>query len=1198
MKKKRFDLNLLHDFLSSQMLTMKLSFVLTFFVVLSASANVNLSTQKVSLNFTNTNLSEVFRSIKQQTGQRIIYSADKFNPSRMKVSINIKDAELSEALDKLLEGLPCTYVINGKAIVITPVSEEVQQVPQNKIINGKVLDESQQPLIGVSVFVEGTTDGVATDVNGEFTLSSPQPKGAVLRFSYIGMKEVVVVFTNQEVINVVMEDIVFQMEDFVVTGYQTISRERSAGSFTSVKGEKLADRMALSGSILQSIEGLSPGLSVNLGEGEEKFTLRGITSLNAKTSPLYVVDGIPMSLDNVEMMVNENDITNVTILKDATAASIWGAQAANGVIVITTNKGSDTDKKVKISYDGSIAMRGMPDYDYFDYMSSNMLIKNAVETFDPQTYPWITSTTQTMGTGANHPIVLPHELPMYQALNGDISNAKRDQMLSEMAARNNRSQIEKYLMSQNYFTRHNLNFLGGSKNHSYYGSLSYEHNQDNIRDKVDKYALNFRQDFRLTPWLSLDMITNVVFKNHDNALQASNTHLDSLLPYMMLKDGQGNNLSHIDLIMHENYRLNAERKSQLTLNYVPLDEIRNGFDKCNSLNLRLNVGLEAKLMEGFKYEGRFAYQRDNSKTEQFYGADSYTTRSELMQFTTIGSSGQPVYHLPTNGGQYTQNNVYENNWTIRNQFIFNRTFGDDKHCINALGGMEIQSNRSNVSVSNIRGYDPQSMTSTNYNALFLSTLGSVIGVLPQHQSTAGLGNQLQTPPFKTSETEYRFVSLYSNAAYTYLSKYSVNGSIRIDQSNLFGTDSSVRYKPIWSAGFSWNIGREKAMENIDFLDRLNLRISYGLGGNSPNPGQGGAYNVLLANSSTLFDKLGYTILYPANKLLRWERTGTMNLGIDFALFDSVLSGSIDVYNKYTKDLLSDALMNPVTGWFSALSNMGEMSNRGVELSLSSRNVLTQNFLWTTSFALSYNKNKIEKLSVIDPLTVSDAPQSRYRQGYAANSIFAYRWAGLDEKGNPQLYDSDGKTKVSELSKLSGPSAVKYMGTSQPPWFGSLTNSFTYKDFELSFMFIFNLGHKLRNDVNTFYNGRITKNLHKDFDNRWRQPGDENKTNVPAYIASTVKDNTLRGWMYSKSDINVLSASYIKLRDLTFAYLLPQSLCNKISAESVKIRCQAGNLFYWAANGQGIDPEAFNNFYGTRNSRYKATWSLGLSINFK
>ncbi len=1182
-----------------------------FILLLLFSVGSYAQSGRITLNYRNTPLGTVLKSIEAQTGKSFFYDGELVGDPDAPVTISVKGASIRQVIDRLFnkqlsvtetkQHLVLQKVVTNPAgtaagSVAQTVANSAQGLPD---LRGVVVDDAGKLLAGAVVIVRGIPGKNAiTPGDGSFTLSAI-PADATLEVSFLGFRTAEVPVNGRTNVRVALALLDTQIERVVVTGYQTVSRERSAGAFSTVDGDRLADRIALSGSILEGLDGLSSGLNINFGEGENKITLRGITSLMSNTAPLFVVDNVPMSAANVEAMVNPNDIEKVSVLKDATATSIWGSQAANGVIVITTRKGRDTDKKLKVGYDGSFNYTGKPDYSYYGYMDSRTFIRNAAEIFNPGYYTWNMVTTQTTGLSGYIPVVYPHELPMYQALDRTIDDTERDRRLEEMASRNNRSQIEDYLLSSRMFTKHSLSVMGGSDNYSFYGSLAYEFNQDNLRNKSNKFAINMRQDFRIARWMNFELTTNISTVDYQNSLTLPKTSINTLLPYMMLRDGEGNNVSHADLLMYKPIREGYEADSRLDLDYVPLDEVGRGFNDRNAFNARLNAGLIVDLFEGLTYEGRFSYQRNNSKSCEFYNERSYFTREEVGMFTKKGDAGAaPTYYLPASGGRYYETNNYENNWTIRNQFNFDREFGNSQ--VTAIAGMEIQDNRYNTTASNLRGYDPQTLIYASYDEKTLQA-GIKGMVIPQSASASTTGNMLRDNMFYATEIETRYVSLYANAAYTYLSKYSLNGSVRVDQSNLFGSDPSVQYKPVWSAGAAWNIKREEFMRQAAWLDRLNLRVSYGLGGNSPDPGRGGAYNIVLATNNSNFAGLGtgYTVLYPANRKLTWERTSTINGGVDFTVFRSVLSGSVDVYRKYTKGLLGDAPMNPVAGWYEALYNIGEMSNKGFEVSLTSRNIRRPGFNWNTTLELSYNKNEIEYIYRTDPLTPANAVGQNNPLGYPSRSIYAYRWAGLDEQyGDPQVYNADG-TKVKLTQNLTDVSVARYMGTSQPPWFGSLTNMFRWKDLEFSFMLVYNLGHKMRNDVNRFFTGRLGSNIHGDFDNRWRKAGDHLNTDVPSYEANTATSNARRSLsLYYYADINVLSASYVKLRDVSVYYSLPRRICDKLWAESVKVKFQAANLCYWADNNEGIDPEAFNYGSGTRTTKYGPSFSVGLSISLK
>ena len=1129
---------------------------------------------------------------KEQPDYNFLFNNEELKNRGVK-SISLEKATLADALKTILEGTGLTYEIDDEIVVIKP-AKGVKKEPVT--VTGVVKDAQGEPLTGVGVTIMNTNQGCATDYDGRFTLKVPD-EYAVLRFSMIGMEPQQLMVGKRKSFDVTMKENRNMMEEVVVTGYQTISKERSAGSYSIVSGDEVADKANMRGSIMESLEGLTTGLSVNYGEGQEKFLIRGITSINSTRSPLYVVDGIPMSADSFENLINSNDIANITFLKDATAASIWGAQAANGVVVVTTKTGSDNDNKVKFTYNGSFTYKGKPRYSYYDYMSSETFMKTAQEIFDPDYYTWNSVSTTSSGIGGSLPIVYPHEQIMYDRLNGVISDSEASASLDRLASLNNRGQIDDNFYTGAYLTQHSLSFRGGKEKHRFYGSFGYKHNAAYTRDHSNEYQLNLKQTFKLASWLHADLGVNLALDDTKTAMQPSSTNLNSLLPYMMFADEEGNAISHASLLYYEPNRLEYERKSGKSLDYRPLTDNSDGFNKTSGYDARVNLGISAQLLKGLTYDGRFHYQRGHSKNEQFYGQDSYRVRSELVSYATVdAATGAPVFALPVSGGYYRTNQSNTTNWTVRNQLSFDHVFEKIESQFTALAGIEVRSDKVNSQTTTLRGYNPQTMTYSDYDVKSLATVGVKSPIIP---TTSGVA-RLSASPERFSEVEKRYVSMYANGAYTFRNRYSLNASVRVDRSNLFGSDHSVQFKPIWSAGAAWRIAEEDFMRSYSFLNRLNLRLSYGLGGNSPDPGLGGPYDILYPINNAIFSSLGqgYVVITPANDKLVWEKTRIFNAGIDFDMFSHRLSGSVDLYFKNTTDLLGNIALHPSSGWVSALSNFGSMRNRGVELSLKSQNIRGRDFNWYTDFTLTYNKNKVTELYVEDGNAPSSLIYKNFVEGYSAQSLFAYRWAGLDDMGDPQVFNENGE-KVKLSKDLNDVSALRCMGSMQPLWYGGLTNTFNYKDFSLSFMFIYNLGHKMRNDVNSFWSGRLTANIHKDFDSRWRKPGDEALTDIPSYVSNGQLSVSRREEnFYRFADINVVDASYIKLRDLSLTYLLPKTVCDKFSCDNVKLRLQVSNLFYWAANGKGIDPESHSFRNGGRLSQFGPSYSVGLTIDLK
>ena len=362
---------------------MRLLMIFCFFFVSGAMANGYSREQVVSLNLHQCDVNTLCQEIWKQTGLRFIYNEEHVkNLTAFDVKADKKTVR--EVLDQVFDNTSLRYFFEQDVIYILAKSGQVKK-QETKQASGTVKDKKGEPLPGVTVLIKGTHNGVVTDIDENFMIKIPRDTVTFV-FSFVGMKKQEVKYTPGKKLNIVMEEDVEQMEEVVVTGYQTLSKERNAGSFGIVSGSEIKERVGLTGSVLESMEGLTSGLNINYADGQDKYLIRGLTSISSNRSPLFVVDGVAMSSENFENMVNSNDIESITFLKDATAASIWGARAANGVVVITTKKGKDTDRKIKISYDGSFTYKGMPDFGYMQYMSSGTLIKSATEIFDPEFY--------------------------------------------------------------------------------------------------------------------------------------------------------------------------------------------------------------------------------------------------------------------------------------------------------------------------------------------------------------------------------------------------------------------------------------------------------------------------------------------------------------------------------------------------------------------------------------------------------------------------------------------------------------------------------------------------------------------------------------------------------------------------------------------------------------------------------------------
>lgn len=541
--------------------------------------------------------------------------------------------------------------------------------------------------------------------------------------------------------------------------------------------------------------------------------------------------------------------------------------------------------------------------------------------------------------------------------------------------------------------------------------------------------------------------------------------------------------------------------------------------------------------------------------------------------------------------------VYDNNWNNR------------QHEITVLAGQESQEQSSVFNKSITRGFNETLQTIAAIDYATLNTTGVTNPVMPMSGNRSTLVNNV----FRETETRLRFTSYYGNLAYTYDQRYNFNASWRVDKSSLFGLDKGAQNKPVWSTGAKWLLSNESFMKTNSWLQQLALRATYGITGNAPLPGIAASQDILQAERNALSPGMtALTINMPANKKLTWEDTKTVNIGIDFTIVNRRISGSIDLYRKKTSNLLGNTIVNGFTGYSSVHGNVGDMLNKGAELSLQSLNIQTRDFSWSSQLVLSYNRNTVTRISgLTSTLTGASKVGQTLLNGYPAFSLFAYKFAGLDNMGDPLIQLAD-KT-VTKARNVATENDILQMGVYQPVWNGGFSNNFRYKGFSLAANMVYNLGHVMRREMNKFYTGRLAHNnvsnvlasgwaivsVTEEFAHRWKQAGDEAFTNVPSYVASTSVSGSRRTiTYYTSGDIHVLSASYIKMRDITLFYTLPKNILQLVKTNDITFHFQLSNLMLWKANKDNIDPEFNNASSGTRTIPVnQRTVTFGARIGF-
>lgn len=1164
--------------------------------ILAVTGSLAFAQSKVTLNCKGVSLRNVMTQINQQTSLSFAFS-DSINPDKIMISVEEKNSDLDTILKKILTPYGITYKIVGKQIILSKSKAEKSSVKSNtggKIkVSGVVRDDTGATLPGVVVKDTNSEQYAIADDNGFYEITVPSD--TKLSFQSFGYKDYEVNINGKSALDITLSSNIEELDNVVITGYQTISKERSAASYSIIKGDNVKSSAMSRGSILESLEGTAAGLTVNTAnDATSKYLVRGITSINSNQEPLFVLDGVAVSTDDVEKLLSANDIASVTVLKDATAVSIWGSRAANGVIVITSKAGNNTNGRINVSYDGNFTYKGRPSIKYYDLMDSKTFVKNALEVFEnpdyQEAYSWKTITNTTKGLyimGYDTPVVFPHEQILYDWKRGVISQDERDKRLNVLANQDGYSQYNDLMMTDMWNTSHNVSVSGGTDRLKIFGSLGYEGSQGNFHNKDNTYKINVKQEYKITKWLNWNLTLNVShsenksYTDYLNLINFSNPY-SGMLPYAMLKNSDGSWADYNVYRMQESDRQRIEKDLDISTVYHPVEDFFKSFVKVKDTRFRANTALKADIWKGISYEVRFQYMRGALNSENYIPGDTWSVRHDRINATT--SDLKQI--LPKMGGDFTVDNNFTTDWTIRNQISYNSSFKGNEHQITALLGTEWRENKSKGYNSYERGYDYQTMTNTSYD------ITAANGFFMNYFGDYGYVNVDRTDQ---SENVLRYVSYYGNLAYTFKNRYSINGSARIDQSNLFGTDVNSQYKPIGSVGVSWRMKEENFLKNVGWINSLTTRLSWGHSGNSPLPTMGGPYDIIgvYVGGSIFSNNNGYVIKSPSNKKIGWETTRTWNVGVDFSFLNYRIDGSIDLYHKKTKDLLSDKALNVLTGFSSIYANVGSLENKGVELSLHTANIQTKDFAWSSTLNLSYNKNKILDYYQVPTTTLwNKIYYGEYTEGYPAGAIWRVKWAGLrHEDGVAQAYDKDGNIQY-DYNKLTADDAY-CMGTTVPKWSGSFTNTLSYKGFDLTAMIIFNLGHKMCVYSSPSLKGRLNYNRSNEFDNRWRQPGDEEHTIIPsAYEDPTNSGRGVYDGIFGYADALYQSASYAKLRELTLSYSLPKHICDKLKMQSVKVRLTGHDIFKIVANDKGVDPEV-----GLNNYNYGTYCSVGLSINF-
>lgn len=1177
------------------LLAMKLTAIILLTACLQVSAKGY--AQNVTLTLKDAPLQTVFEQVEKQTNYRFVFTWETLKKSKP-VNITVKNVTIAKVLELCFKDQPLTYQLDDKIIVVkekaaSVVSIATDPAPELPFIDvkGRVVNEKGEPVAGVTVTIKGSKTATTTNANGEFTLASIE-QNAVLIFSHVSLETFELNVRGKTELAISLRTKVSALGDVTVTvntGYQQIPKERATGSFEYINTEELNRRVGTD--ILSRLEGVSPSVLFDrrkLSPTQNSVVpgniiIRGLSTLTeSMKAPLIILNNFPFDGDLND--INPNDIESITILKDAAAASIWGARAGNGVIVLSTKQGKYY-QPLKISLNSNITIGEKPDLFYYPRLNSSEFINIETFLFDKGFYNADINNTST------RPAVTPVVEILVRKKAGLITEADANSQIDIFRESDVRNDFDKYVYRSAINQQYALNLNGGSQNTRYSLSGGYDKNLANLNgDSYDRFTLRSDNTIKVNKDLELTlglMLTSS--KNANNSIghygsTAYNYRQNkALYPYAQLADSDGNPLA-----IAKDYRLQyadtAGAGLLLDWKYKPLQELKFINNPTDQQDVVINLGITYRLLNSLEVQMTGQYSKIDQSRNTLFSHESYFTRNLINLYSQI--AGNSVKYLVPNDAIIDNFQSRFKSLYGRAQLNFNKNI-NGRHELNVIGGSEIRERNQSSNLQRTYGYNPDNLTIASIDYLNQYPL----------YGNRGLSRIPQIASF--TKTIDRFISFFTNASYTFNKKYTFSFSGRSDASNLFGVDVNNKWKPLWTIGGSWNISNE-LFYNIKFMPYLKARVTYGFQGNVNNSLSPYAILSYISANFSIINEPSASIRTPANNDLSWESIRQINAGLDFRLFSDRLSGSVDIYKKVADDLILEATTDPTTGIRSVKTNSAKIQAKGMEVSLTSLNIKMP-FIWRTEIGLGVVQNKVLDNLLNNNTTsaqsiVNSGANIRSHIGQSPYPVISYPFAGLDpQNGDPLGYigkntSNDYRTIFNQRYDTA---ALVYHGSAVPTVFGYLNNTFSYKKISLAISISYKLGYYFRRNSISYFALFQNGISHIDYRNRWQNPGDENTTSIPSMVYPA--SNSRRDDFYANSTVTVLKGDHFRLQFLRLSYDFDRSGYKKLPVKSFKVFVIANNLgILWRANKQKLDPD-----FDLGNAAFSQprSFAVGLTANF-
>lgn len=1199
-------------FPAKSLLIMRLIFLLTVIATLESSASG--WAQNVTINVRKAPLEKVFLEMRRQTGCQFVFNLQMLDKAG-KVTLSVKDVPLERALQLSLAGQPLTYSIVDGNVVIKPaqvVSAHAQtEVKANINVTGVVKSADGTPLAGVSILVKGTSTGTATDGNGRFELKNVS-ENAVLAFRYIGYstKEVKLTAATTN-ITVTLEESENKMNEVVVTGYQNVDRKLFTGASTKVSA-KDAERNGVP-DISRMLEGQVAGVSVQNVSGTfgaaPKIRVRGATSLSGENKPLWVVDGIiledvvnisneALSTGDANTLIgssvaglNPDDIESFNILKDAAATAMYGARAMNGVIVVTTKKGRNTEGKAQVNYTGTFTTYLKPTYDQFDIMNSADQLSVLLELENKGYY-----NHSSVSRGQDGGIFYKMYNQMYEydpaTDTYGLKNTMEDRL--EFLGRYAKANTDWFdvLFRNSLLQEHSISVNSGSAtSQTYFSTSMMKDNGMTLGDNVTRYTAKFRNNFRLSEKFRAEVMVNGSIR--DQRTPGTLTRNSDPVYGVYSRDFDINPYS---------YALNTSRlmtafdaqgnEEYFVRNYAPfniINELNTNFLTLKGIDLQVQGGIKYKIIPQLEYSVDGAFRYANTTREHHVKEGSNMAEAFRADYdATIAAGNQNLYTDPDDinslpvvvlpeGGFYNTTINQLKNFYFRQNLEYDNTF-NKVHRFNFFGSMELRgTDRKNTNYDGI-GYQYENGGLVNPNYRYFKKMieggDAYFGMAPSAE---------------------RFAAFMGRAAYAFGEKYSLNATARYDGSNKMGKSKVARWLPTWNVSGAWHLDQEPFYSSgiKKILSGATLRGTYGMTASIGDARNSSAvyYNQVTYRPYENEKESGIFLSGLENAELTWEKMYELNIGANLALFNKI-DVTIDWYRRNSFDLIGSLNTSGIGGQYVKTANYADMKAKGIEFTVAGNPVVSRNFRWRTQFNVAMNKNEITRLEINPNIWTNAKAEGGMRTNYAQRGLYSIPFAGLDpEYGYPTYKSLDGKS-ISPYIRLQDEddNYLFYHGPTDPTYTGGFYNNFSYKRFSLSTLVTFAAGNwiRLQPSFSVTYSDMYT--VSNRMNDRWLQSGDETRTNIPSLLGVYhVTNGVINGGSgavngiytynaYNYSTEAVAKGDFIRLKRIALDYNLPASLMTRMRIRTAQLSLVANNiaLLYSDKNLRGADPEFFNN----------------------